>query len=95
MVHVLAQVAMEDVAKFVSVFATKGAEMRRLHGSLGSQVFRVADDPGRLVILFAWENREAFEDFVSDPEVKPVMKSSGTTALPHFTILEEFAEFPV
>ena len=94
MVHILARVAIEDLPHFISVFSTRGAAMRRQHGSRSSQVFKVSAEENRLVILFEWESREAFEGFLNDPVVKETMKSSGTTAPPEFTFLEKVAEFP-
>jgi len=94
MIHVLAQANYEELQKFISIFATRGAAMRRKHGCLKAQLFRVPDQENRAVILFEWESREAFEGFLSDPDVPPTMRSSGTIGRPEFTILEEIAQFP-
>lgn len=41
MFTVLGKVSVEDLPKFIGVFSTHGAGMRRKHHSTGSQVFRV------------------------------------------------------
>ncbi len=94
MIHILANVAIEELTKFIGVFATAGAAARRRHGSVSSQVFRVAGEEGRMLVLFAWESREAFEGFLADPTVRATMQSSGTIGRPEFTFLEKVVEIP-
>jgi heme-degrading monooxygenase HmoA len=93
-VHVLGNVRIEQLERFVGVFSTAGAEARRRHGSRGAQLFRVAGEEGRVVVLFEWESEEAFEAFRNDPSVKETMRSSGTVGPPEFTFLEKVGEFP-
>jgi quinol monooxygenase YgiN len=94
MIQILGRVSIEDLPKFISVFATRGAEMRKKHGCLMSQVFKMKNETNRVVLLFDWESKEAFEGFLNDPMVKETMKSGGTLAPPEFTFLEKVAEFP-
>ncbi len=94
MINILADVAIEDFDKFISFFSTRGFDARRGHGSVSSQVFKVSGEDNRVILLFEWESREAFDGFLSDPKVKETMKSSGTTRPPVFTFLEKAAEFP-
>lgn len=94
MVHILGEVAIEDLEKFVGVFSTRGAQMRGKHGNRGTQLFRVAEEEGKVVVLFEWESREAFEGFSNDPQVRETMSSSGTVGPPKFTLLEKVGEFP-
>ena len=94
MIHVLGKVSIEDLDKFVGVFSTRGAEVRGQHGNQGTQLFRVAEEDGKVVVLFEWESREAFEGFSNDPQVRETMRSSGTLGPPEFTFLEKVGEFP-
>jgi heme-degrading monooxygenase HmoA len=94
MFHVLARVSIEDFTKFIGVFTTRGAEMRRKHGNRRSWLFRVAGEPQQVVAIFEWESRQAFEGFLADPQVKETMKLSGTASPPDFTYLEPVAELP-
>ena len=59
---ILATTTVEDLDRFVEIFATAGAEKRKLHGSKGSTVFRDPNEeepglgalrlgPGRLAEL--------------------------------------------
>lgn len=94
MVHILGEVAIEDLEKFVGVFSTRGAEMRGKYGNHRTQLFKVAEEEGKVVVLFRRESREAFEGFSNDPRVRETMRSSGTVGPPKSTFLEKVGEFP-
>jgi heme-degrading monooxygenase HmoA len=97
MIAILARAAVEGLPKFIGMFGTRGADMRRKHGGLGSTVFRDLDQENRVTILLEWESREAFEGFLNDPAVKETMQSAqsaGTVGRPEFTFLEEVGAFP-
>ena len=93
MITIMAEVEVEDQAGFITVFSTRGQQMRELHGSRRALVHR-SEDPHRLVLLFAWESRERCEAFLADPAVRETMKASGTTSPPRFTFLERVCELP-
>jgi heme-degrading monooxygenase HmoA len=91
--HVIANVAIEDLANFIAMFSTRGAQLRAQHGSSSSQVFGVEGDEHRVVILFEWSSKADFEGFLADPTTREAMKASGTVGMPQFTILEKIAEY--
>ena len=76
------------------MFATAGAQARGRHGCRGAQLFKVAGEDGRVVVLLEWESEEAFEAFRNDPAVRETMKSSGTVGPPEVTMLKKVGEFP-
>ncbi|AHY45499.1 Antibiotic biosynthesis monooxygenase [Rubrobacter radiotolerans] len=88
MVHVLVQVTVEDFDVFYSGFKSRGFPLRRRHGSRGAQVFRHADDPSKVSILFEWRSREGMERFLEDPEVRESMKKGGAVGPPTVTFLD-------
>ncbi len=92
MVHILAEVSIEDLPKFMGVFSTRGAEMRKKHGSHQAQIFKVQEESNQVIVLFEWESREAFEGFLEDPTVRETMQSSGTRGRPEFAFLEKVGE---
>lgn len=94
MIHVLGNVKIERLERFVGVFATAGAEARGRHGNRGTQLFKVAGEDDRVMVLFEWESEEAFEGFRNDASVRETMRSSGAVGPPEFTILEKIGEFP-
>lgn len=86
----LAEVRIEDLAKFVSIFATAGAKLRARHGSLGASILATAE-PGRVFVLIDWPSEAAFR---ADPEVPATMASGGTLAPPVFTAVQRVATLP-
>ncbi len=64
------------------------------HGNHRTRLFKVTEEDGRVVALFGWESKEAFEVFSNDPRVRETMRSSGTLGPPEVTLLEKVGEFP-
>jgi hypothetical protein len=73
---ILATTQVEDFDRFTKIFSTKGAEKRRQHGSKGAQVFRDPNEPDRVWVLFDWDE-QGWTNFVSDPDVAPILKEAG------------------
>jgi hypothetical protein len=78
---ILATTTVEDVDRFLKVFSTTGADKRALHGSEGSTVFRDPTEENRVWVLFEW-NEQGWANFVSDPEVPPILKEAGHLSKP-------------
>jgi hypothetical protein len=78
---ILATTTVADVDRFLDVFGTKGAEKRALHGSKGSAVFRDPNEPNRVWALFEWDE-QGWGEYVSDPEVPPILKAAGHLGKP-------------
>jgi quinol monooxygenase YgiN len=77
----LATTTVEDFDRFLEIFSTKGAEKRKEHGSKGATVFRDPNEEDRVWVLFDWD-QEGFQNFVSDPEVPPIMQEAGHKGKP-------------
>jgi quinol monooxygenase YgiN len=80
-IMILATTTVEDVERFLEVFGTKGADKRAEHGSKGATVFRDPAEENRMWVLFEW-NEEGWANFVSDPEVPPILKEAGHIGKP-------------
>jgi hypothetical protein len=78
---ILATTKVEDVDRFLSIFATKGAEKRGQHGSKGSTVFRDPVEEDRVWVLFDWDT-EGWGAFVSDPDVPAILQEAGHIGRP-------------
>lgn len=92
MIHVMVKVQIEEFDRFWEGFQTRGFPLRQSHGSQSAQVFRHADDPHRVTILFQWESREHFQAFLDDPTVKESMKKGGAMGPPEVTFLNKAGE---
>jgi hypothetical protein len=77
----LATTTVEDFDRFLKIFSTKGAEKRKQHGSKGSTVFRDPNQDDWVWVLFDWDE-EGFQNFLSDPEVPPIIQEAGHKSKP-------------
>jgi quinol monooxygenase YgiN len=77
----LATTTVEDFDQFLKVFSTTGAEKRKQHGSTGATVFRDPNQDDRVWVLFDWDD-EGFQNFLSDPEVPPIIQEAGHKSKP-------------
>jgi hypothetical protein len=93
MIHILAQVHIQDYDQFITVFTTKGKAMRQQHGCQQAQIFSTVN-PQQLTILFALTSQVDFESFLTDPLTKETMKASGTLGPPTFIFLDKICELP-
>jgi len=57
------------------------ADKRALHGSKGSTVFRDPTEENRMWVVFDWDE-QGWANFVSDPEVPPILKEAGHLGKP-------------
>ena len=69
------------------MFTTASLEKRKQHGSKGSRTWRDPNEEGRIWVLFDWDS-EGWQNFVSDPEVPPILQSGGHATRPQ---VAEFA----
>lgn len=94
MVNILAEILVGNIDTFLDAFTTTGAKMRKKHGCLGSEVFRVSDDGERLLLLFQWESKERYQAFLGDPEVRQTIQSGSTQSVVKVTFLDSLGEYP-
>ncbi len=90
----LAEVEIEDLARFLAVFATDGRRKREEHGSLGAEVLSPADGSDRVVVLIDWRDEGAYKGFLADPTVPPTMARGGAKGRPRFTPIARTGRFP-
>lgn len=65
MIHVLVDLHVENVDGFWEEFQTRLHSLREVHGSLGAEVFHDRAMRNRVTILFRWESRVQFEQFMA------------------------------
>jgi hypothetical protein len=82
---ILLTTQVEDFDQFKEIFSTKGAEKRKEHGSNGSKVFRDPNEENRVWAIFDWDE-EGFQNFVSDPEVPPILQEAGHKGRPDVAV---------
>jgi hypothetical protein len=82
----LATTRVQDFDRWMKIFSTTSAEKRKQHGSKGAIVFRDPTETDRVWVLFDWDE-QGWKDFVSDPEVPPMLKDAGHKEKPQVAVL--------
>lgn len=88
MSHVLIRLTTQDYAKWKPVF-DEYASVRRTSGSHGGQLFRNADSPNEVLVLWDWDSRKNAQDFFTSPALRETMQKAGVTGRPDVYYLDE------
>jgi heme-degrading monooxygenase HmoA len=83
-----------DYAKWKSAFDEHGAT-RQTNGSRGGQLFRNANDPNELIILFEWDDLERARQFTQSEDLRQAMQRAGVADQPDIYFLEAVEHLPV
>jgi len=88
MAFVLIEHRVDDFERFKQVFLGDAARRERL-GSRGGVVYRVADDPGNVIVVIEWDTVQAAREFAGSLELEEAVEwaSSGVTT-PRVTVLD-------
>jgi heme-degrading monooxygenase HmoA len=63
--------------------------VRAKYGGQGHTIYRGADDPNELTLVFRYESRERADEFMRDPSLAEAMRRGGVISEPRFTWVEE------
>jgi quinol monooxygenase YgiN len=77
MIDIHIRLKVRDFDAFWQGFQERGAPLRARHGSKGATVLRSQDDPHAVHLLLKWDSRQAFSEFLQDPEVQDSMVKGG------------------
>ena len=94
MPYLLVRHRVEDVTRWKPIFDAHGAT-RQAAGSRGGQLWRSADDPNELVILFEWDDLERARQFAESDDLRETMQRAGVADQPDIYFLEEVERVPV
>jgi heme-degrading monooxygenase HmoA len=90
MSYVIVTQKVADYARWKPIFDADGAN-RQAAGSKGGQLFRSADDPNEVVILFEWDLEKA-RQYSQGEEVRAKMQEAGVLGPPDIYFLEEIEQ---
>lgn len=79
-----------DYARWKLIFDADGAT-RQAGGSKGGQLFRSADDPNEVILLFAWDLEQA-RQWSQREAVSAKLQEAGVLGPPEFYFLEEIEQ---
>jgi heme-degrading monooxygenase HmoA len=84
----------EDYEKWKKVF-DEDASRRKSLGSKGGRLYRSADKPNEMTIVWDWESAEKARQFATDPALREVMERAGVVGMPQVIFLEEIEKVSV
>lgn len=88
MAFVLIEHRVGDFDSFKKVFQDD-AERRKRLGCKGGVVYRVADDPGNLIVVLEWDTLRAAREFAGSLEFEEAVEWAGSDiATPRVTVLD-------
>ena len=90
--YVIVKYKVADYARWKPIFDADGAN-RQAGGSKGGQLFRSADDPNEVIMLFEWDLEQA-RQFSQSEELRAKMQEAGVLGPPDFYFLEEIEQLP-
>jgi heme-degrading monooxygenase HmoA len=94
MAFVLIEHRVGDFEQFKQVFL-KDAVRREELGSRGGVVYRVADDPGNVIVILEWETLEQAREFAGSLELDQALEWAGSeVSTPRVTVLDAAFESP-
>jgi heme-degrading monooxygenase HmoA len=88
MAYVLIEHRVGDFEEFARIFRDD-AERRGSLGCRGGVVYRVADDPGNVIVVLEWGSLEAARRFAGSLELEEAMEWAGSDiSTPRVTVLD-------
>jgi heme-degrading monooxygenase HmoA len=91
MPYLLIRHKVQDYEKWKPFFDEHGST-RQASGSRGGQLFRNADDPNEVVILFDWDDLEQARKFTQSEDLRQVMQQAGVADKPDIYFLLDAVE---
>ena len=88
MPYALIRHKVEDFEKWKPIF-DEDAENREANGSMGGYLFRNADDPNEILVLFEWDELDKVRQYGQSEELREKMQQAGIADRPDFYFLEE------
>jgi heme-degrading monooxygenase HmoA len=90
--HILVRHKVEDFDSWKQGFDAS-ADLRRSHGAEKGHLFRSADNPDEVFILFHWDDMDRAKAFTQSAELREAMEKSGVTDQPDVFFLDEVEHF--
>ena len=87
MATVIARVKWTDYDEVLRIFA-EHADVRKSFGCQGTTIFRNAEDPNEVMILFEWDELESMDRFFADPDVQSIALPTMANTPINFVVSE-------
>lgn len=94
MAFVLIEHRVGDFEKFKRIYLADASRRERL-GSRGGVVYRVADDPGNVIVVLEWDTLEQAREFAGSLELEEALEwAHSDITTPRVTVLDAMIESP-
>jgi heme-degrading monooxygenase HmoA len=64
-------------------------DFRSSYGAISDKIYRDANDPNKLIIIFKWDSIERAQKYAQSSELKTAMQKAGVEGQPTFSFLTE------
>ncbi|OGO65260.1 MAG: hypothetical protein A2Z45_02770 [Chloroflexi bacterium RBG_19FT_COMBO_55_16] len=88
MASMLVQHKVKDFAEWKKVYDSV-ADLRASNGELSDKLYRDANDPNRLTLIFKWDSLANAQKYANSPELKAAMEKAGVEGPPSIYFLNE------
>jgi len=88
MASMLVQHQVKDFAAWKNVYDSV-ADLRASNGELSEQIYRDANDPNKLTVVFKWDSLTNAQNYANSPELKAAMEKAGVEGPPDIHFLNE------
>ncbi len=88
MCYLIVRHKIQDFSKWKPIYDRHGA-VRKQSGCTHEQLFRDAENPQNLVMLFQWDTIENARKFSQSSDLRDKMREAGVIGTPEFHFLEE------
>jgi heme-degrading monooxygenase HmoA len=88
MKQILIRLTVQDYTKWKPVFDDY-ASVRKTSGSHGGRLFRNADNPNEVLVLWDWGDLESGRQFFQSQGLRETMQRAGVTGRPEVYYLDE------
>jgi quinol monooxygenase YgiN len=88
MATMLVQHKVKDFAEWKKVYDSV-FDLRKSNGELSDRIYRDADDPNMLTIIFEWDSLANAQKYANSPELKKAMEKAGVNGPPNIYFLNE------
>lgn len=88
MTFVLVRHKVQDFAKWKPIYDDHAAK-RKSGGSKGARLFRNADNPNEVILLFEWDQLDHARQFLQSEDLRKAMEKAGVADKPNVYFLEE------
>jgi len=88
MASMLVQHNVKDYAEWKNVYDSV-ADLRASNGELSDQIYRDANDPNKLTVVFKWDSLANAQKYAQSPELKAAMEKAGVEGPPDIHFLNE------